>query len=85
MALVLHILWAVGSLGFATVTAFKPSKTKLLLTYILTAGTIVTGVVLVILAPGSLGSACVSGLLYIGSVAVLVRTARRKLSAAKIS
>jgi len=79
MELNIHVALALASIISATATAFQPSKTKFLFTYILTAGAFISGFFLLFTFPEHIGKACVSGLLYIGSIMALLHIARRKV------
>ena len=79
MILTIHIISAIISLLFVSYTALVPSKFKIGIALLLTFATIVSGVVLVFNNPAYLGKACISGLVYIGSVLALSAVARKRL------
>ncbi len=66
--LLIHIAIAVSSIGFTGYTFLKPSKRKLLFSYLWVIATIATGSYLVIQMPSHLASACLTGLVYLGFV-----------------
>ncbi|HWZ65435.1 MAG TPA: heme o synthase [Patescibacteria group bacterium] len=80
MILVLHIAVALSSVIYTGYTYFKPSKTKLLVSYGLIAGMLATGTALVITKPSHLMSACVDGLAYLAIVLTGIALARQKLA-----
>ncbi len=80
MPITIHIFFALASIAAATATAIKPTDKSFLATYILSAGAAITGVILMVMNPGHFESVCVSGLLYIGSIAALLRVGRRKMA-----
>lgn len=80
MLLVTHILLAILSVVLAAVTAYKPDDHHFIRTLLATAATIVTGVLLVVFNPAHIEQACVSGLLYIGSIVAILKIAVRKIS-----
>lgn len=79
--LVAHVVIAFTSLVIASLTAYTPTKQKLLLTYVATAGTLVSGVLLMALETVSVARVCVSGGVYIVALASLVLVIRKKLAA----
>lgn len=68
MLLLAHITLAVLSTVLATLTIFQPSKTKYTSSYTLIVSTILSGGILAVMNPESLGRVCVSGLAYLGFV-----------------
>jgi hypothetical protein len=80
MVLLLHILIALSSVGFTTHLWWRPSKAKLFVSYGLVGGTLVSGTYLVISTNAHMLQACVSGLVYVGVVAVGIAGAQRKLA-----
>lgn len=80
MILAIHIITALSSLVFATVTAVTPTHQKLNTTYGLMTATLISGIVLLFSAAGHLMSACVSGIFYFGFIFVPVTIAHRKLA-----
>ena len=84
MILPLHIIVALTSLVFAGIILFKPSKTKLNITYALTAATIISGFYLVLAKPAHMTQVCAEGLVYLAAVAWGIIVARRKLATAVI-
>lgn len=83
MPVTIHIFFAIASIAAATMTAVKPTDKSFLATYILSAGAVITGVILLLMNPGHFESVCVSGLLYVGSIATLLRVGRRRLAPPK--
>ena len=80
MILVTHIAFAFISIVFVSYTAFSPSKTKLSITYFLTLGTILSGLIMLFIHPVYLGKACASGIVYLGFMIVISMIARKRLA-----
>ena len=57
----------------------RPSRKNISSSIILTALTILTGALLVVAKPSSLGSACISGTLFIGLIALELTGAYKRL------
>lgn len=68
MILIAHITLATISIVSATYTAFFPSRKKLLANYVLTVGTILSGIAVLFFNPQELGRTCLSGLVFIGVI-----------------
>jgi hypothetical protein len=71
MVLVLHILIALASLGFATFTYFKPSTKHFGMSYGLIVATVASGTALLLTNPGSILHTCLSGMFYITVVSIV--------------
>lgn len=80
--LFLHIIIAIFSLITASIAAYRPSRQTLSLTYVVTAGTFLSGVLLMVMEPVSITRACISGGLYLAAVVTLILVARRKSTSA---
>ncbi|MDO8270055.1 MAG: hypothetical protein Q7T54_05310 [Candidatus Levybacteria bacterium] len=80
MLLIFHIAIAFLGIIFSGSSLFSPSEKKLKSSYILVAGTFLTGSLLIILKPAHLVQACFSGLVYLGFVGVMIYIAQRKLA-----
>ena len=78
-----HILIALGGLAVAVIGLIKLSDTIIKLSYALTAATIATGTVLVILEPSSLIKSCLMGLLYLAAILVMTAVAKHRLALEK--
>ena len=78
--LIIHIALAIFSLFYATITAVMPSKEKFGRVYILTSGTLLSGIILAVTTPATFGKFCISGLLYIGIIAICITFGKRSLS-----
>lgn len=81
MILPLHIVIALLSVVVSGITYARPAKRLFNTSYALVAGTLATGTMLVLSAPAHLGTACVSGLVYLALVSALIGAARAKVSA----
>ncbi len=80
MVLLLHILIALASVAYATYVFFQPSKTRLHVSYALVATTLTSGFYLVVSHPAHLMQACLTGLMYLGVVAVFIASAHYQLA-----
>ena len=80
MILLTHIAFALISMVFVSYTALYPSKTKLLITYFLTLGTLLSGVIILFTRPVHLGQACASGVAYLGFMIAISIVARKRLA-----
>jgi len=79
MILVLHIVIALTSLAYATLTYFAPSKNKLRASWSLVALTLASGTWLVISTQSALLHSCMTGLLYLAMVSAGIIAAQQKL------
>ena len=82
--LVTHIIIALSSVAYSTLLFFRPSITKVKITYGMMAFTIATGTYLVVTGPHHILSTCISGLVYVGAVSIGVIYAHQKLAREKI-
>jgi hypothetical protein len=80
MLLLFHIFIAVVSLVFSSYMYLHPVKSKLRITYISVAFTILSGILLLINYPNAVMQTCFSGALYLGTVLVYTTAAKNKLS-----
>lgn len=80
--LLFHIIISLLSLLTASYTAYLPTKQKLIFTYISTAMTIMSGIILTVLESVSVTRVCISGGVYLVGVISLILIARRKMTAA---
>lgn len=80
--LLFHIITALFSLFTASLTAYHPTKEKLIFTYIMTVGTLISGVSLMVLESAAAAKVCISGGVYLVGVISLILIARRKMAAA---
>ncbi|HSX31467.1 MAG TPA: hypothetical protein VLE99_06130 [Candidatus Saccharimonadales bacterium] len=80
MLLLAHIVVALTSVLQATFGVLRPSRAKLLTTYGLIAGTLVTGTYLVISLHAPVLQSCVSGLAYLVATLPLAAVAQHRLS-----
>lgn len=80
MILLIHIAIALSSVAYTTYLFFRPSQSKLNVTYGLVGLTLASGTYLTFLNPSHLASACTSGLMYIGVILVGVIAAKHKLA-----
>lgn len=88
MILLIHIIIALASVAWASVTFFKPTHKKFITSYALILATIGSGTALIIVDSSAMLHACVSGLIYvtvISIVTVAAQTKLRKLQLAEIT
>ena len=83
MLILIHVILALGSIVSSSYSFIRPSKTKLNLTYGLTASTLATGSYLVVSTSSGLVPACITGLAYLGMVSLGIVGARYKLARQK--
>lgn len=79
MILILHILFAVGSVLSATWVYILPSNFRLRLSAVLIGLTLASGTYLVVSLHARLLQACITGLFYLSIVVGAVFLARRRL------
>ncbi len=84
MILLAHIVIALASIGLATNTWFRPSRTKLRANYGLIAATVASGTYLLVSKPSHMLETCTLGLAYILATGTTVALAHRKLANQKI-
>lgn len=68
MVILIHVVIACISVGYTTFLLFSPSKTKLIITYILFCMTVVSGTYLIITMPAHMMQTCLEGLGYMAFV-----------------
>lgn len=80
MILFIHILFAIFSILYSIAMLIKPNNSKVKNIYKLTSVTITTGLFLAISTPSSFGQFCLSGLMYIGIIAICIIFGKRSPS-----
>lgn len=80
----LHVIIALSSIAFTTVTFFMPSARKIQIANGLVAATLVSGTYLVWSSHSSIIEACLMGLAYTVGVTCGIYAAQRKLTAATV-
>ena len=80
MLVVAHVIIALSSLIYTGYVFFSPSKTKIYGAYGFIAATLISGGLLVYVTHANLISACVTGLFYLGVVAIGIIATHRKLA-----
>lgn len=83
MEIILHVIIALASVGYATYTCISPSKRRLQATYALAALTVASGCLLVIDGAHML-QVCVTGLVYLLGMSCAVFIARIRLAASAV-
>jgi len=82
MIVLLHVLIALSSIGIASVTFFKPSTKRLIVSYGFIVATVASGSYLIISMSSDILRSCLTGLFYLTVVSVVtiathVRVQRR--------
>ncbi|HKX24449.1 MAG TPA: hypothetical protein VJM46_04370 [Candidatus Saccharimonadales bacterium] len=85
MLLLIHISIALLSIIVSGLTYARPAKRHFTASYFLVGGTLATGTALVLNSPAHLGTACMSGLVYLALVSAMIGAARYKLAAERTS
>jgi hypothetical protein len=80
MALLVHLVFACGSMAYATVMFFFPSRARMRMTYALVGLTFATGFWLIFATPVHMAEVCVTGLVYVGYVSFALVASRNKLA-----
>ncbi|MCA9333383.1 hypothetical protein KDA00_05940 [Candidatus Saccharibacteria bacterium] len=83
MVLIIHIFIALSSLVYTTLLIANPTETRFKNSYILVAGTLVSGSVLVAVSHAPILKSCVSGLIYTSVVLAGIAVAQRRLAKAE--
>ena len=84
MILGIHIALAIISIIYASYVVISPSKIKLRITYLLTLGTIASGLAMILVNPAHLGQTCVKGAVYIGFMIAASIVAQKRLALLKL-
>lgn len=80
MIVLLHVLIALSSIVAVSIAYALPSKSKLRVSYVTIAATLISGTYLVVIAPSHMVQACTAGLTYTGVVLVGIMATRVKLA-----
>lgn len=83
--LIAHIIIAVSSLLISSSLLFKQSTKIFNVTYLLVASTLASGLVIVVMSPKHIISACISGLIYLAVISANLYIGNKKFSYAKIT
>ncbi len=83
MLLISHIIIALSGLIIAAASLFTLSQRMITISYVLTAGTIASGTVLVFTS-GNVLKSCISGLLYLSAVLAMTMMAKHRLAAERV-
>ena len=83
MLILIHVIIALSSITFTSYTFFWPSMPKLKISYGFIAGTLLTGVLLVVSNPSNFPLVCIDGLIYLAFVLVGITAIHLKLVKAK--
>lgn len=79
MILLTHIIIALASVAWASVTFFKPTHKKFITSYALIVATIGSGTALIVVDSSAMLHACVSGLIYVILITAITVAAQMKL------
>lgn len=79
MILLLHIAIALSSIAHTTLLLLSPSKNKLIVSYVLVAATLASGVYLTVANPAQMLRTCMVGLAYASVVTAGIMIAQSKL------
>lgn len=80
MLLIVHIFLALSALALSVIANFLPTTGKLKASYGLAAGTLASGVLLIVVNNASVLRTCLTGIVFFGIVSILNETARHKLA-----
>jgi thiamine transporter ThiT len=83
MAILIHVIIAISSIGFTTYVFVSPSEAKLKASYGLIAGTFITGTYLVVSKQARLLQTCMTGLVYLGAMTVAIAAVHYRLARAR--
>jgi hypothetical protein len=81
MLLILHIIIAISSLVYTGYIFITPSPKKLHIAYAFVAGTVISGIGLLLQKPTAMAQVCITGLTYLAFVSLGIFAARHKLAA----
>lgn len=85
MLVLIHVLFALGSLAVAGINLLSPSRQKLQATYSLSGATIFTGIWLIIGDKAHILATCITGLIYISAIVAATALVRYRLNKLKIT
>jgi len=80
MILLTHIIIALSSILYTTLSLARPSKNKLYVSYALIGATLASGIYLTVVHPAAMLRTCTTGLAYSVLVAAGITLARKRLS-----
>lgn len=80
MIIIFHVIVALLSVAYTSYTYFRPSATKLKISYGFIGVTLASGFYLVFSAPAHMLESCVMGLVYVAVVSVGTFAAKGKLA-----
>ena len=80
MAIIFHVLIALGSIVYTGFTFLRPNRAKLNISYALVGATLVTGTGLVIANPSHMVSACFTGIIYLAFMTLGLVSVHKKLA-----
>lgn len=85
MIILIHVILALTSIVLASVTFFRPSMKKLMVSYGLILGTLATGTFLLVSVPSHLVQSCIMGVTYLAIVTTATVVAHTKLASLKLA
>ncbi len=80
MLILIHVILALSALALSAFNNFKPQADRLKASYGLAAGTLTSGILLIVFSHASIIRTCLTGIAFFGIVSVLNETARRRLA-----
>ncbi len=80
MVLLIHIAIAISSIIYTSYTYLNPSSSKLRLSYLFAALTLISGTYLIIIKPAHMVQSCMVGVMYLGFVSLAIMAAKKKLA-----
>ncbi|MBC7564910.1 hypothetical protein H7100_01595 [Candidatus Saccharibacteria bacterium] len=85
MIILIHVILALTSIILASITFFRPSMQKLMVSYGLILGTLATGIFLLVAVPSHLLQSCIMGVSYLAVVTTATIVAHTKLASLKLA
>ena len=85
MIILIHVILALTSIILASLTFFRPSMQKLMVSYGLILGTLATGIFLLVTVPSHLLQSCIMGVSYLAVVTTATIVAHTKLASLKLA
>lgn len=85
MIILIHVILALTSIILASITFFRPSMQKLMVSYGLILGTLATGIFLLVTVPSHLLQSCIMGVSYLAVVTTATIVAHTKLASLKLA
>ncbi len=84
MILTTHIILAISALVLSTINFFAPANSRLKISYLMAAGTLSSGVLLIVFSNAGIIKTCLTGIAFFAVVSLLNELARNKLAVAAV-